>query len=567
MKKLSTIIFVLLFATNPAYAVIAWVDDNGAATWANCQSAYDSPLSGTDACGLDTALGNAVAGDTIYLRAGTYTDDLTPMNSGTSGNYITFEAYENDPEWSVVFSTTSYGSNLSSLNYIKIKGIYFNDTGSRWMLLNNSNHNWVDNCRFYDSISGGGIRVENGSDYNKFTFLYFDQDSPAVSAPTVQSDPEDFMEFRTTSVGNLVEDCDFSGKVSHNAIDTDGDYLVIRRCTFKNEWHRGIGVHEVIKTSPVILIEDCDFADNGIDYTTNPNTDTQSDPARDNMGLQLGAYGIVRNNSFWNNNSGIYFGGWSAYTAEGSKIYHNSMYDSNYDHLLVYMNNTIEVNNVEVKNNAFFTNGEHQILNYTDYGTPENYFRFNAWEDGDDTFAFKNTSTDRSLSYLETNYPSEWMDNVESADFGWMSPATGDFTLTSNSTDLIDAGTWLTTITSPSGSGAIIYVLDSKYFYDGWSIPGEVGDTIYTSIGQVAIITAVDGGYGENSIELDRAINWSYGDGITVVNYNGDKPDIGAYEYDEEDPEPPEVYTLGNRAVYNASGMTGVYSPYGSDIK
>lgn len=72
-----------------------WVDNNGTeTTWANCQNV--SPMSGTSACTLATANKYASAGDTVYLRAGTYNisgNGINPTNSGSSGNRITFEAY------------------------------------------------------------------------------------------------------------------------------------------------------------------------------------------------------------------------------------------------------------------------------------------------------------------------------------------------------------------------------------------------------------------------------------------------------------------------------------------
>ena len=36
------------------------------------------------------------AGDTVYVKAGTYNETVTPANSGSAGNYITYEAYEGE---------------------------------------------------------------------------------------------------------------------------------------------------------------------------------------------------------------------------------------------------------------------------------------------------------------------------------------------------------------------------------------------------------------------------------------------------------------------------------------
>jgi len=106
MKRLVFLFVLWLFPFygNSANAVTAWVDDNGAATWGNCQGAQKI---GTAACAATTAMANAVAGDIVYFMGGTYqavcsggcpasADEfpwLDPTNSGTSGNPITFQAY------------------------------------------------------------------------------------------------------------------------------------------------------------------------------------------------------------------------------------------------------------------------------------------------------------------------------------------------------------------------------------------------------------------------------------------------------------------------------------------
>ncbi|PGO80530.1 carbohydrate-binding cenc domain protein, partial [Bacillus cereus] len=38
----------------------------------------------------------ASAGDTVYIRGGTYRESVTPVNSGTSGNPITYQNYNDE---------------------------------------------------------------------------------------------------------------------------------------------------------------------------------------------------------------------------------------------------------------------------------------------------------------------------------------------------------------------------------------------------------------------------------------------------------------------------------------
>lgn len=105
------------------------------------------------------------------------------------------------------------------------------------------------------------------------------------------------------------------------------------------------------------------------------------------------------------------------------------------------------------------------------------------------------------------------------------SPASDDFTPTPKS-PAVDAGAWLTTITSSSGFGTSFRVDDGSYFYDGYDIPGESGEIIKTQSGQIATIVEVSG----NLITVNKPIRWTVGEGL-ALNYTGTSPDIGAKEY------------------------------------
>ena len=42
---------------------------------------------------ITKAANTIVAGDTVYVKAGTYSEQVIPANSGTSGSYITYSVY------------------------------------------------------------------------------------------------------------------------------------------------------------------------------------------------------------------------------------------------------------------------------------------------------------------------------------------------------------------------------------------------------------------------------------------------------------------------------------------
>ena len=58
-----------------------WVSPDGQAAWGSCSGVL--PLEGLSACALSTANTNAIAGDTVFLRGGTYTNqEIRPDHAG-----------------------------------------------------------------------------------------------------------------------------------------------------------------------------------------------------------------------------------------------------------------------------------------------------------------------------------------------------------------------------------------------------------------------------------------------------------------------------------------------------
>ncbi len=100
-----------------------------------------------------------VAGDTTYIRGGTYniTGSITPANSGSAGNYITFSAYQNE-----VPIINGQGGNFRGISltsghsYFRFVGLTLQNFGSSsggGILLTLSHHIEILNC----NISGCGV--------------------------------------------------------------------------------------------------------------------------------------------------------------------------------------------------------------------------------------------------------------------------------------------------------------------------------------------------------------------------------------------------------------------------
>lgn len=91
----------------------------------------------------------------------------------------------------------------------------------------------------------------------------------------------------------------------------------------------------------------------------------------------------------------------------------------------------------------------------------------------------------------------------------------------------IDAGEFLATITSASGSGTSFVVDNSLYFSDGNQI--VEGDTIQLE-GQTATAVVTANDFEAGTLTFTPALTWTNGQGVSL-QYSGSAPDFGAYEY------------------------------------
>ena len=173
-------------------------------------------------------------------------------------------------------------------------------------------------------------------------------------------------------------------------------------------------------------------------------------------------------------------------------------------------------------------------------------FNYNIWFDTQRPslqFQYKDPTTFANNNYTfaqwKTSVPKGCSGNTcydvhsLNADPKFTNPASGVFTLQSTS-PAIDAGDWLTTITSATGSGSSVVVADARYFTDGYGM--IQGDLIKLQNGQTARVTGVN--RSTKTLTLDRSVSWTSGNGV-AYNFSGTKPDIGAIEYGAADTTPP----------------------------
>ncbi|MDD5702480.1 MAG: hypothetical protein PHU23_10585, partial [Dehalococcoidales bacterium] len=156
-NKFKTYFFFLIISlgifglAKSSLAADYYVSPVGVASWANSTN-ISTP------CSLSTANSNAAAGDTVYLRAGTYTitgTGIAPVNSGTSAsNMITFSGY--GLEEAIIYGVNdvtgraSQGINLYNNSYIKVTKLILSNLSKYLYITNGSHHNEVSYCTFKD---------------------------------------------------------------------------------------------------------------------------------------------------------------------------------------------------------------------------------------------------------------------------------------------------------------------------------------------------------------------------------------------------------------------------------
>ncbi len=458
-----------------------------------------------------------IAGDTVYIKAGTYDTYIAPDNSGTSSSPIVYRNYGTD---GVTISDVAYGIYIYKKSYISVNGIDFyslrrfmriyaghhntisycnfdqrspaftdwvgaliaDDPYDNTPASENSTHNWVHHCTFYRWAYGG----------------YDEHRGALLDIGSWQSSPVD------ESYYNLIEDNTFAYG-GHHTLGVYSKYNVIRNNYFHNETNSGNWDFEGYRAAITEGLPGgvCLYEGNRFGF---------SDAS--GMGLRT-PNNIFRFNTFYRNGSGgiqVVSSQAGVDHADSNHIYHNSFYHNGYlatdpgfqgGMYFANWSGASPVGNV-VKNSIFYDN-KNGSISYEGQVDPQ--VIENNWDQNDVDPGFVDTSgTDP--------------DN----------PNLPDLHLKSNS-PCIDAGTYLTTVTSPNGSGTTFQVADAGYFMDGWGIAGVQGDEIqlYGSTQRARIISV---NYSTKTITVDGNITWAQNQGINLA-YEEAAPDLGAYEFDE----------------------------------
>ena len=523
----SALIATVLTTTATLHAETYYVDVTsigGACADTNSGTQEISPW-----CTLGQATATVQAGDTVMIRGGTYSEVLWPESSGTESDRITFQAYPGEiPILTLPSDDGGYTIDIRSHSYLTFDGLH-SQGARRYLLIRDSSHVWVRNCVFTNADNSHesgwyvGVQIEQNSQYN---WLH-DNVIGGVGYCTNEDNGG------TINVGSWAHDDDYSHynliennvlfHGGHHVMEMASSFNVVRNNTFHNEeWMTcaqptgQCGNRDIGLSGNYLNVLWNVFENNIIAHSAVPadgNTASCFSLRANNT--------IVRRNVFHNcDGSGI----------EAASYTHNDTYEPDPSHSRIY-------------HNTFFHNGHHAMTGVEDWkGTGVTIAHHGTGPEVTDVALKNNLFHDNRTDAITYYYVEETAqiaaDNWEHAgdpefidDTGPADPADPsvyDFHLQATS-PCIDIGGFVTT-TSAAGQGTEIPVDDASYFSDGFGVVN--GDRIQLE-GETDRLQILDIDYDQNLITVDEEATWTDAQGVGLP-YQGDAPDIGAYEYGEE---------------------------------
>lgn len=231
MKKLLLHCFIILtccfclsfYALGQPYYIAPDGNDNNSGT-------EQSPF-GT----IEKAVSLVKAGETIYLRGGTYNlvSTIVITESGTADSVISLFAYQGERPV-LDFSGQSLGGSNRGIkltgHHWHIKGIDITGAGDNGMKIEGGNHNTIENCAFYRNRDTG-LQIDNGASDN----MVINCDSYYNADPTDYGDADGFAPKLTVGSGNYFYGC----RAWKNCDDGWDGYLRGTNnvsCTLENCW-------------------------------------------------------------------------------------------------------------------------------------------------------------------------------------------------------------------------------------------------------------------------------------------------------------------------------------------
>jgi hypothetical protein len=467
---------------------------------------------------------SAAAGDTIYIRGGTYRESIAPKASGTEAKRVTFKAYAKEK---VVLTGVRRGIVVEDQAYVTVDGVACDKT-DEYIYLSNSHHVWIKNCTFDHSPVRrswpNGVRFRENAHHNWIANCRISR----VGYSTADDDKGGVMHLGAGSDFNLIENCTISYG-GHHLIEVVSSYNIIRNNYFHNEeWmsapHRketdgkAGNRHVIIDGSGTRnVLERNLFAFSGLP----PDQDGSS-------GVSVRtSHNIIRRNVFCDNDlAGLNLSaaGYTKQDVRFNRVYHNVFFHNAYAaktgfvpflsgvSLTKYGRRTIT--DTTIMNNVFWRNSGKRAISFY-HVDPANQFVSHNLLEGEGSHSSRRILKEvHDPLFLRDETPTEPI-----------RPELTNFQLTAKS-PCIDKGGFLTRTTT-GGRGSSIPVVDAGCFIDGYGIVS--GDLIQLE-GNAQRFRIVKVDYDQHVITVDGDVTWIKNQRVSQP-FRGARPDIGAYEF------------------------------------
>jgi hypothetical protein len=524
----------------PAFAGTYYASPSGTASWSAAQN-INTP------CSLATANTNASAGNTVYLRGGTYTTNINPSNSGNQYNPIEFAAYKEESP--LINVSGAPGVRLVSRSWIKVTGLRVTSNQYVVFMVNGASYNELSYNEFYGGSPGYVSRIQsipwgpNNSVHNWFHHNTFHTNGSA---------------YNCNDNGALM----YVGGASSNANDGDGED---NYNTFENNiWYHG-GHHTLSIGSRFNVIKNDVHWNPG--WMTNPGG-CPTDPADNGLygnRLVMDVANVTydKNPYHYNLWEGNRLGhaapppddptvGIFAHRSQNIIVRYNALFNSAGAGVEHWYGNPGRGMNSVFYNNTFYYNGINNTSNLS-----SNLF-YHAWV---------RTTSNVGLVYKNNLFYRAGTGDIGGAGAGVVTDVNNwkaangnplfvnpDISNSSNSATLpnlnlqsgsgaIDGGIHLTTASGSGSNSTTLTVADAMYFQDGtWGSDLARGVTHFPdwiAIGTVDNVVEIQSiNYKTNAITLKSQKTWNNGSYIWLykrsdgqIVLHGSAPDLGAYEW------------------------------------
>jgi hypothetical protein len=452
---------------------------------------------------------SAAAGDTVFIRGGTYAEAIAPAADGTEAAPIMFKAYAGE---AVTLTGVPIGISMVNRACVVVDGISCRQVG-QYIVLDNSHHVQITNGTFDEWARKegwvNGVVLRNDAHHNRISNCWIGR----VGYSTANDDIGGTMYIGGGSNRNVVENCTlcYGG---HHVLQIVSTHNVIRNNYFHNEeWmdapHRTETGGKSGNRLAILegggawnVLEGNVFAFSGLPPDQNGSA-----------GISVRtAHNIVRRNVFYDNDlAGLNVSLNSRrQDVHFNYIYQNTFFRNAYAaketfgpflsglSLTNYVRGSIA--GVSIVNNLFWQNKGGVALSFYHCDRAEQSVRGNWEEQSPPLFVHTETPADP------------------------LKPGVLDFHLQPQS-PCVDAGDFLTRTTA-AGQGTTIPVAEAGFFTDGY---GAVEGDLIQLEGQTHPLRILAIDYEANTLRVDSPAVWQAGQGVSQP-FDGARPDIGAFE-------------------------------------